>query len=274
VLANVMSAMLDGVDLVGEFRGNEQLRRVPIVLYSSPADRELCIEGLEAGANDYLITPYSERELLARIGAQLRASQMCDESFHALRVSEERYRTLANTLNSGTWMASANGDIVGEARGWEDMTGQTPEEYRGYNWIAAVHPDDKQRVLEVWQKALRDGTCVTVDYRVKQRNGSYHYIRAQGTPIHNPDNTVREWIGTIRDIDQPRQALEALRTSEEQFRANFELAGIGQAQVEPETGRMLRVNPRFCEMVGYSAEELLTKTFWDITHPEDVSRPV
>jgi PAS domain S-box-containing protein len=146
VLANVMTRRLDGVDLVREFRRNEQLRAVPIILYSSPAGEESCIEGLQAGANDYLMTPYSERQLLARIGAQLRASQMCDESFNALRASEE------------------------------------------------------------------------------------------------------------------------------QFRANFELAGIGQAQVEPNTGKILRVNPRFCEMVGYSAEELLTKTFWDITHPEDLRR--
>src|SRR5262249_60600739 len=49
----------------------------------------------------------------------------------------------------------------------------------------------------------------------------------------------------------------------------FELAGIGQAQVDPKTKRILRVNPRFCEMIGYSAEELLTMTLLDITHPED-----
>src|SRR5262245_814864 len=62
------------------------------------------------------------------------------------------------------------------------------------------------------------------------------------------------------------------RFTEEEFRANFELAGIGQAQVEPKTGRFLRVNPRFCEMVGYSADELVAMTFFDITAPED--RPV
>src|SRR5206468_5195830 len=67
-------------------------------------------------------------------------------------------------------------------------------------------------------------------------------------------------------------AEQALGTSEEQFRANFELAGIGQGQVDPETGKILRVNPKFCEMIGYSAEELRTMTFWDITHPEDCQR--
>ena len=73
----------------------------------------------------------------------------------------------------------------------------------------------------------------------------------------------------IVDIDDQKQAEEALRASEEEFRANFELAGIGQVQTDPKTGRYLRVNNRFCEMVGYSADELLTMTYLDITHPED-----
>jgi PAS domain S-box-containing protein len=93
--------------------------------------------------------------------------------------------------------------------------------------------------------------------------------RAQGAPVYNPDGSVREWIGTLVDIDEQKRAEEALRTSEEEFRANFELAGIGQVQTDPKTGRYLRVNGKFCEMVGYSADELLTMTYLDITHPED-----
>src|SRR5262249_266527 len=55
-----------------------------------------------------------------------------------------------------------------------------------------------------------------------------------------------------------------------ELRANFELAGVGQVQTDPKTGRFIRVNNRFCEMVGYSGEELLTMTDLDITHTEDL----
>jgi PAS domain S-box-containing protein len=269
VLANVMMRTLDGFDLVREFRRDARVRVVPIILYSAPDGEESCVDGIEAGANDYVITPFSERMLLARIGAQLRLADTCHESVSALRASEERYRTLANATTTAVWSAAPNGDVVGKVYGWEKMTGQTPDEYRGFSWMDVVHPDDKQRLLEIWQQALRDATPIDVEYRVRQRDGSYRYVRAQGAPVYNTDGSVREWIGTLVDIDERKRAEEALRTSEEEFRANFELAGIGQAQTDPKTGQILRVNPRFCEMLGYSAEELLTMTFLDITHPED-----
>src|SRR5262249_19566998 len=141
---------------------------------------------------------------------------------------------------------------------------------RGFGWMAVVHPDDRPRVLKIWQRCLTGATPVDVGYRVRQRDGSYRHVRAQGTPMHNADGSVREWTGALVDVDDQMRAEEALRASEAEFRANFELAGIGQAQADPNTGRFLRVNPRLCEMLGYSAEELLSKTFFEITHPEDL----
>ncbi len=67
---------------------------------------------------------------------------------------------------------------------------------------------------------------------------------------------------------EERQRQRAL-ASAEQYRATFELAGVGQTQADPATGRFLRVNPKFAEITGYSAAELLGMTFLDLTHPED-----
>ncbi|MGO9601224.1 MAG: PAS domain S-box protein [Isosphaeraceae bacterium] len=65
------------------------------------------------------------------------------------------------------------------------------------------------------------------------------------------------------------KADKALRESEANFRATFELAGVGKSQADPATGRLLRVNRKMCEITGYSASELLERTFLDITHPDD-----
>src|SRR5262249_40144388 len=88
--------------------------------------------------------------------------------------------------------------------------------------------------------------------------------------IRNSDGSPREWVGSLIDIDERKRVEEALRESEHELRANFELAGVGQVQTDPKTGRFIRVNNRFCEMVGYSGEELLTMTDLDITHTEDL----
>jgi PAS domain S-box-containing protein len=270
VLANIMSGPRDGAGDVSEIRRHTRFNAVPIIVYSSPAGEAVCLELMDSGINDYLITPFTEHQLLVRVRAQLRASQTCAESFSAIRDSEERYRTFANAMHTSSWRATPDGDIVGQALGWEKLTGQTADEYRGFGWTAAVHPDDRRRVVENWKQVLRDHTPLDIDFKVRQRDGGYRYIRSQGTPITSPDGSVREWIGALFDIDERKRAEQALRTSEEEFRANFELAGIGQAQVDPNTGRFLRVNPRFCEMVGYAADELVNLTFFDITYPGDL----
>src|SRR5262249_4816394 len=65
-------------------------------------------------------------------------------------------------------------------------------------------------------------------------------------------------------------AEEALRESEERFRGTFENAAVGMAHVDVQ-GRFLRVNEKLCEIVGYTSEELLARTFQDLTHPDDLA---
>src|SRR5262249_51790403 len=140
VLANITTGPRDGVCAVNEIRRNTQFNAVPIIVYSSPAGEEVCLELMDSGINDYLITSFTEHQLLARVRAQLRASQTCAESFRAIRDSEERYRTFANAMHTSSWRATPDGDLVGDALGWEKITGQTADEYRGSVWTAAVHP--------------------------------------------------------------------------------------------------------------------------------------
>jgi diguanylate cyclase (GGDEF)-like protein/PAS domain S-box-containing protein len=74
---------------------------------------------------------------------------------------------------------------------------------------------------------------------------------------------------SIRYAIERKRAVEELQNSEARFRAFFESAGVGAIQVNPAEGRYILVNDRFCEITGYTREELLTMTFRDITHPDD-----
>ena len=89
------------------------------------------------------------------------------------------------------------------------------------------------------------------------------------TPIQDAAGGLAGFVGIARDIAESRAAQAELRAAEELFRRTFEDAAIGVALVAPD-GRWMRVNRALCAMLGYTADELLTGSFQEITHPEDL----
>jgi PAS domain S-box-containing protein len=92
-------------------------------------------------------------------------------------------------------------------------------------------------------------------------------------PVFNPEGKVRLLIVEARDITRSKRTEEALIESKERFRKIFEDGPLGMAIVGRDH-RFTMVNRRFCEMLGYTAEELLTLTFEDITHPDHVDQDI
>ncbi|WP_170229901.1 PAS domain S-box protein [Polyangium fumosum] len=90
-----------------------------------------------------------------------------------------------------------------------------------------------------------------------------------GEPVRDEQGQQVLAVVVKRDVTEHRRAEEALRQSEEQYRAFFETGIVGMGQVDPATGRILRVNDRYCDITGYSREELLSGTVHDMTHPDD-----
>jgi PAS domain S-box-containing protein len=100
-------------------------------------------------------------------------------------------------------------------------------------------------------------------------DGRTIWLRTNKVPLRDESGAVFGLLGTYEDITGQRQAAIDLHESEERFRATFEQAAVGIAHVGTD-GRWLRVNQRLCEMVGYTREELLARTFQEITHPDDL----
>ena len=96
VLSDVMMPALDGFGLLAAIRADERTRSIPVILLSARAGEEARIEGLDAGADEYLVKPFSARELLACVASQLQLARVRRETERALRHRSEQYQTLLN----------------------------------------------------------------------------------------------------------------------------------------------------------------------------------
>jgi diguanylate cyclase (GGDEF)-like protein/PAS domain S-box-containing protein len=118
---------------------------------------------------------------------------------------EERYRALIEASTAIVWRASKDGSII-EGWGWETFCGQGPDAYRGGGWLDAVHPDDRERVMAAWRETLAAPRPSANEYRVLHRDGQYRWIHARVVPLKGTDGAIREWVGTITDINDSKQA--------------------------------------------------------------------
>ena len=140
VISDIMMPKLDGFGLLLALRADPHLREVPIILLSARAGEESCIEGMEAGANDYLIKPFSARELLARVGAHLAAARVRRETAEKIRSREADLRDFVENASVGLHRVSADGIILWANRTELDLLGYTRDEYVGHS-IAQFHVD-------------------------------------------------------------------------------------------------------------------------------------
>ncbi len=190
----------------------------------------------------------------------------------ALRESEERFRLLTEVTNDAIWDWDLITNELRWNEGFEKLFGFRRDEIQKTidSWYNRVHPDDRDRVIpDVHRTIAEGGTDWSGEYRFLCKSGRYAYVLDRGHVIRNTEGKAVRMVGGMRDLTERREAEAALRESEERFRATFEQAPIGIAEISPE-GAFERVNPRLCEMFGYSAEELLMLNAHALTHPEDV----
>jgi two-component system CheB/CheR fusion protein len=133
----------------------------------------------------------------------------------ALRLSEERYRSLVGAITSVVWTTDAEGKFIEPQAAWEAYTGQPWEQHRGFGWRAAVHADDLGTIQKLWAEAERAGTHYRSACRVWHApSGGYRFCESSAVAIRNVDGSIREWIGTLVDEHERERALHELREAD------------------------------------------------------------
>lgn len=124
----------------------------------------------------------------------------------ALQENEQRYRSLVTATAQIVWMTNPQGEVVQELPTWQGFTGQTREQYQGWGWTNAVHPEDRERAASAWTRALASRSLYQTEYRLRRHDGSYRDMMVRGVPVIEEDGAIREWVGACTDITEQRAA--------------------------------------------------------------------
>lgn len=171
--------------------------------YSAATDREVFL-------NSRLVPEFDaagEIESVLVISTDVTEQRKAEAS---LKESEERFRTLSNSISQLAWMADADGWIFWYNDRWYDYTGTTLEQMKGWGWQTVHHPDHLERVLSFIREAWQKGEPWELTFPLRSRHGHYRWFLTKVFPLKNGEGKVTRWIGSNTDITEQKQAEEIL----------------------------------------------------------------
>ena len=208
--------------------------------------------------------PASMRVTLEKRERQIERSRL------ALRENERMLSTLMSNLDGMVYRCRNDAQWTMEfvSDGCFGLTGYQPDELvqnRVISFEQITHPDDRTRVREEIEAALKESRRFVVEYRIQRRDGEIKWVweRGVGVPVRRGGGLVIE--GFIENVTERKLATQALQQAERSFRSIFEDAVEGIFQTTPE-GRYLNVNPALARIYGYETPAELMGSIADIQH--------
>jgi PAS domain S-box-containing protein len=194
----------------------------------------------------------------------------------ALRHSEERHRSLISVLTSLVWTVDGQGKFVCPQPTWQTYTGQTWPESKDWGWLQALHADDREQVKAQWIQARDRQTAYQSQGRIwHAASQQYRYFEAVGVPLLNADGAVREWVNSITDVDDRKQAEEARQARHRFVQQLADLAPGLLYLFDAIEQRNIYINPRSLDLLGYSPETILAmgaNFMAQVMHPDDLAQ--
>ncbi|MFK4247389.1 SpoIIE family protein phosphatase [Micromonospora chokoriensis] len=205
VVSDVMMPGLDGLQLVAALRAEPRTAGTPVLLLSARAGQEASIEGLEAGADDYLVKPFAAAELLARVRTNVTLAR--------LRNHHARWRTaLIDSLQEAFFVCDENGAVIEINTTFTDILGYGPE---GLPYPASppwwpnrdTEPEAYQQVTDAHTQ-LTGQTSGAYTIPVTHRDGHRLWAAAAFNQVQDPDTGRRVIVGTFRDVTAEHYAVQ------------------------------------------------------------------
>ena len=218
-------------------------------------------------ARDEQPTDEALLRVMASLGGQIGLFVERREGEIALRESEARFRALADSAPVMIWLGHANGDRTWFSRGWLDFTGRAMGQEIGRGWAEQVHPDDLDRLLDVYRAANEAREEYQVEFRLRRSDGEYRWVLGKGVPRRFADGEFAGFIGSCLDVTEfrdAREVAEAASRAKSEFLANMSheirtpINGIlGMTELSLETS-LTKLQREYLGLVKSSADALLS----------------
>lgn len=220
ILSDIAMPKLDGFELLAKLRNNSSLKTVPVILLSARAGEEARVEGLQAGADDYMVKPFNARELLARVKANLnlelhRARQEAED---ARQISEDRYKSLFNQAAAGIAQTDLNGRFLLVNQRYCEMVGRSQAELLALRMQDITDPEDLPENLQAYDLAVTGGVPFAVEKRYILPSGSRIWVRNHVSLIRDRNGVPQGTLAISQDITDRKEAEIALKSAQEDLK--------------------------------------------------------
>lgn len=206
VLSDVMMPVLDGFGLLARIKNDAHTREVPVILLSARAGEEARIEGIAAGADDYLVKPFAATELMIRVKSQVDAARRRKAARQALLASERYFRSLVDASTAIIWTTGPDGRTTYFSRHWHDFTGLPASAIPEGGHIACIHPEDREAAVAEFVRCQQTRSVFHAVYRLRHADGGYRWVIDSGTPLPTGDDLPGGFVGAIVDVHEEREA--------------------------------------------------------------------
>lgn len=187
-------------------------------------------KGTEEAFFDYALSPL--RDAIGRIAGILNtglevtdrvlAERHLNQVQAALHESEERHRLLVESWAQAVWETNPDGVVITDSPSWRLYTGQTLEEWLGYGWLDAIHPEDRAYAERQWREAVAAHGLVDAEFRLRAPSGGWRWTNVRAAPMLDTAGQIENWVGMNIDIEErKRSEAEVLRLQDQ----------IAQAQI-------------------------------------------
>ena len=178
-------------------------------------------------------------------------------------------RFLITMPTQAVFETGPTGEVDRISPSWQAYTGQDLEQARGFGWLTAFHPDDRDAIIAARVAAMRTGTDVNGEFRLRRTDGGWCWSNVRAVPVRGADGRITSWAGMTIDISARREAEARLVEVQEDYRYAIDLNPQMLWTARPD-GRIRSVSERWCRFIGQPRERAMAAVPADFISGEDV----